>query len=197
MRTEPRPTRAEVSDAATAVDQSADAIMLAGETAIGEFPVRAVETLAAIICEAERLPSPELTVTGSVPSAASRHGQAICEAAVTLATTGQAEAIVAVTREGKTARLLSCLRPRALILAITSAGDGGQPSGSALGRHAAGGGRTTIRVALARTVSAMRRPLADSRRGLRQRERRSRPGGRELSQPSASGDLTATSRACR
>jgi pyruvate kinase len=120
MRTQPRPTRAEVSDAATAVDQSADAIMLAGETAIGEFPVRAVETLAAIICEAERLPSPELTVTGSVPSAASRHGQAICEAAVTLATTGQAEAIVAVTREGKTARLLSCLRPRALILAITS-----------------------------------------------------------------------------
>jgi pyruvate kinase len=120
MRTEPRPTRAEVSDAATAVDQSADAIMLAGETAIGEFPVRAVETLAAIICEAERLPSPELTAAGAVPSAASLHGRAICEAAVTLATTGQAEAIVAVTREGKTARLLSCLRPRAAILAITA-----------------------------------------------------------------------------
>ena len=64
----------------------------------------------------------------------------MCEAAVTLASTGQAEAIVAVTREGKTARLLSSLRPRALILAITPYGDGGQPSGSALGRHAAGGG---------------------------------------------------------
>ncbi len=140
MRTEPRPTRAEVSDAATAVDQSADAIMLAGETAIGEFPVRAVETLAAIICEAERLPSPELTVTGSVPSAASRHGRAICEAAVTLATTGQAEAIVAVTREGKTARLLSCLRPRCVDSRHHVGGDGGQPSGSALGRYAAGGG---------------------------------------------------------
>jgi len=120
MRTEPRPTRAEVSDAATAVDQSADAIMLAGETAVGEFPVRAVQTLAAIICEAERTPGPDLTAGRALPSAASRHGRALCEAAVTLATTGEAEAIVAVTREGKTARLLSCLRPQALILGITS-----------------------------------------------------------------------------
>ena len=118
MLTEPRPTRAEVSDAASAVDQGADAIMLAGETAVGEHPVRAVETLAAVICDAETLPS-----TDAVPLAAdpigSRHGRALCEAAVTLATTGQAEAIVAVTRGGKTARLLSALRPRASILAAT------------------------------------------------------------------------------
>jgi pyruvate kinase len=120
MRTEPRPTRAEVSDAATAVDQNADAIMLAGETAVGAFPVRAVQTLAGVICEAERLPAPDPTTGSVLPSAASRHGRALCEAAVTLATTGEAEAIVAVTRGGQTARLLSCLRPRALILGITS-----------------------------------------------------------------------------
>jgi CheY-like chemotaxis protein len=52
MRTQPRPTRAEVSDAATAVDQGVDAIMLAGETAAGDYPVEAVRTLEAVILDA-------------------------------------------------------------------------------------------------------------------------------------------------
>jgi pyruvate kinase len=117
MRTEPRPTRAEVSDAATAVDQGADAIMLAGETAVGEYPVRSVQTLAAIVGDAETLPPSDLPPT-VMDSLGSRHAQALCEAAVTLATTGQADAIVAVTSEGKTARMLSALRPRAAILAV-------------------------------------------------------------------------------
>ena len=56
MRVEPRPTRAEVSDAANAVDEGADAIMLAGETAAGAYPVRAVQTLDAIIRDAETMP---------------------------------------------------------------------------------------------------------------------------------------------
>jgi len=133
MRTEPRPTRAEVSDAATAVDQGVDAIMLSGETAAGDFPVRSVETLAAIIGDAETVATPsalldaEVLLEGrdttksldSFDTFKSRHGRAMCEAAVTLATTGQAEAIVAVTRFGKTAQLLSSLRPRASILAVT------------------------------------------------------------------------------
>jgi pyruvate kinase len=50
----------------------------------------------------------------------SRHGRAMGEAAVTLATTGHAAAIVAVTRQGKTAQLLSALRPRAAIIAVTA-----------------------------------------------------------------------------
>lgn len=126
MRTEPRPTRAEVSDAATAVDQGADAIMLAGETAAGAYPVRAVETLDAVIRDAESVaataapPLHEAKVREVTELLlGSRHGLAMCEAAVTLATTGQADAIVAITHYGKTAQLLSTLRPRARIYAVT------------------------------------------------------------------------------
>ncbi len=119
MRVEPRPTRAEVSDAANAVDEGADAIMLAGETAVGAFPVRAVQTLDAVIRDAESVPVSEYVAPVLDPTG-SRHGRALCEAAVTLATAGQADAIVAITREGKTAKLLSSLRPRAPIYAATA-----------------------------------------------------------------------------
>jgi pyruvate kinase len=122
MRTEPRPTRAEVSDAANAVDEGADAIMLAGETAVGAYPVRAVETLDRVIREAEMSPSAEQIAPTADPTG-SRHGRALCEAAVTLAAAGQADAIVAVTREGKTARLLSALRPPAPVFAAAPGTD--------------------------------------------------------------------------
>lgn len=118
MRVYPRPTRAEVSDAANAVDEGADAIMLAGETAIGRFPVAAVQTLDAVIRDAESAPATDHVVPAPDPEG-SRHTQALCEAAVTLATTGHADAIVAITEEGKTARLLASLRPATPILAAT------------------------------------------------------------------------------
>jgi pyruvate kinase len=119
MRVDPRPTRAEVSDAANAVAEGADAIMLAGETAVGAWPARTVETLAAIIREAELAPSAEV-IPPLVDATGTSHGRALCEAAVTLATTARAHAIVAVTREGKTARMLAALRPVTRILAATS-----------------------------------------------------------------------------
>jgi pyruvate kinase len=122
MRVDPRPTRAEVSDAANAVDDGADAIMLAGETASGAYPIRAVQMLDSIIRDAELLPPTERLVPAADP-AGRRHGRALCEAAVTLAAAGQANAIVAVTREGKTARLLSALRPPCPIFAATARED--------------------------------------------------------------------------
>jgi pyruvate kinase len=124
MRTSPRPTRAEVTDAAHAVDEGADAIMLSGETAVGQHPVRTVATLAAIIGEAERalererhdgvrrLPTDNIRAT--------RHGLALCEAAVALAARAGASAIIAVTKAGMTPRLLSALRPAARIIAATA-----------------------------------------------------------------------------
>ena len=122
MRTEPRPTRAEVSDAANAVDEGADAIMLSGETAAGAYPVRAVETLDRVIREAETLPSVDRILPVIDPTE-SLHGRALCEAAVTLSAAGHADAIVAVTHEGKTARLLSALRPPAPVFAVTARPD--------------------------------------------------------------------------
>ena len=119
MRFEPRPTRAEVSDAANAVEEGFDAIMLAGETAVGLFPVRAVRTLDAVLREAERTLPDATTVEPSVDPTGTGHGRALCEAAVTLARSGEADAIVAVTRGGTTARLLSALRPKAPIYAAT------------------------------------------------------------------------------
>jgi pyruvate kinase len=115
MRHESRPTRAEVSDAATAVAQGADAIMLSGETASGSYPVRAVQTLDAIIREAEMGEASPAMAAGGLD-----HVAALCDAAVTLAAQAHADAIIAVTREGRTARLLSMRRPPAPIYAASA-----------------------------------------------------------------------------
>ena len=122
MRVEPRPTRAEVSDAANAVDEGADAIMLAGETAVGAYPVRAVRRWTRSFAMPSRCPRPSASFRRSDPTG-SRHGRALCEAAVTLAATARADAIVAVTREGNTARLLSALRPSTQVFAATPSAD--------------------------------------------------------------------------
>jgi pyruvate kinase len=119
MTTEPRPTRAEVNDAANAVDDAVDAIMLTGETAVGAYPARAVQTLDAIIRDAESVPPDDPPHLVRRNTDDHDHVHALCAAAATLAARGDAQAIVAVTRGGSTARQLSMLRPRAPILAVT------------------------------------------------------------------------------
>jgi pyruvate kinase len=121
MTVEPRPTRAEVSDAANAVDDGVDAIMLAGETAAGAFPARAVHVLDSVVREAENGLRIEQAQTSS--GADGDQAQALCEAAVTLANRANAAAIVAVTRGGSTARRLAALRPHAPIIAACDRDD--------------------------------------------------------------------------
>ncbi len=112
-----RPTRAEVTDVATAIFDGADAIMLSAETATGRFPVETVEMMARIAVRAERalpsiglqLPRPEAY---GFPEAAT---EAACQAARLL----HAKAIVAFTQSGFTARLISQDRPDVPIVALT------------------------------------------------------------------------------
>jgi pyruvate kinase len=121
MTVEARPTRAEVSDAANAVADGVDAIMLSGETAVGAHPSRVVRILDAIIRDAEESIGAGAHgfagIGGPAPPADRDHTSALCEAAVTLSERAGAEVIVAVTRGGGTARRLSALRPHAQILA--------------------------------------------------------------------------------
>ncbi|MFQ5879748.1 MAG: pyruvate kinase [Dehalococcoidia bacterium] len=113
MVTSPQPTRAEASDVANAVIDGSDALMLSGETAIGAYPVAAVEAMVRIILAAEgQLPPPKLTESRGP-------AHAIAHAARTLAEHLDVRAIAAFTRTGRTARLLSQVRPRAPIVAFT------------------------------------------------------------------------------
>jgi pyruvate kinase len=117
MITHVRPTRAEVSDVATAIFDGADAIMLSAESATGRYPVEAVETMARIAERAER--------DGRRPEDARRRQEivgfpeAISDAARHAARDLQARAIVAFTQSGFSARLMSQERPEVPIIALT------------------------------------------------------------------------------
>ena len=89
--------------------------MLSGETAIGRYPVAAVEAMDRIIREAETLPATSPTMQSRGRS----HAFAVCDAAVTLVRDIEADALAAYTRSGRTAQILSKLRPSAPIFAMT------------------------------------------------------------------------------
>ncbi len=117
MVSNPRPTRAEISDVANAILDGTDAVMLSNETAVGQFPVEAVATMARIANRIERdgITRNVLKVedTGrSIPNAIS---QAVSQIAIQL----DAAAIMTLTKTGATARNVSKFRPQTPILAIT------------------------------------------------------------------------------
>ena len=112
-----RPSRAEVSDVATAVFDGADAVMLSAETASGRYPVEAVEVMARIVERAEQAMPGEV---GARPRPeAYGFAEAVAEAACQAASLLHAKAIVAFTQSGFTARLISQDRPAVPIIALT------------------------------------------------------------------------------
>jgi pyruvate kinase len=119
MITAPTPTRAEVSDVATAVYDGADAVMLSAESASGQFPCEAVTMMNSIATSVERDPGyaarVHFTRTDPDPTTA----DAIAQAANTMVTTVGAKAIVCFTSSGSTARRLSRERPAVPLLVLT------------------------------------------------------------------------------
>jgi pyruvate kinase len=116
----PRPTRAEVTDVATAVAAGTDAVMLSAETAIGEFPIQTVETMARICIEAEaRLLESDRRAVRFI-GGIGPHVSAVARASVEVAHDLGISTIVAFTETGSTARLLSSYRPHARIIGFTA-----------------------------------------------------------------------------
>jgi len=117
-----RPTRAEASDVANAVLDGTDAVMLSGETAIGNHPVRVVETMARIIRDVEGSEEYAESREQRVPPAAEPRTDAIARSARYLARDVDAEAIVTVTESGYTAHKVAKYRPAVPVVAVTPDG---------------------------------------------------------------------------
>ena len=115
MKKNARPTRAEVSDIANAVINGTDAVMLSGETTTGKFPSETVKYMADICEEAEK----HLDYLINIEATSTDVAGAIAASVVETSNLLDAKLIVAATMSGLTARLISNLRPRSLILAST------------------------------------------------------------------------------
>jgi len=115
MMNSPRPNRAEASDVANAVLDGTDAVMLSGETSVGNYPLEAVSVMVRIIQQAES------TITNWARPTVGRvnHARAVSRAAWSLADSLDVRSIVVLTRSGRTARLVSADRPDDPIIALT------------------------------------------------------------------------------
>ncbi len=115
MLQNPRPTRAEVADIANAVLDGTDALMLSEESAVGNYPIEAVKTMAKVATETERTLQSRYQIEGikkSVP-------EAISHAAISLARDLQVKAFLIPTTSGSTARMIARYRPFQPLVAIS------------------------------------------------------------------------------
>jgi pyruvate kinase len=136
MITSPSPTRAEVSDVATAIYDGADAIMLSAESASGMWPIESVAMMDAIGNSVERDPSHgdriHFTVTRPDPTTA----DAMAEAAKNIADTTGAAAIICFTSSGSTARRVARERPGVPLMVLTPKPETARRSGLLWGAYA-------------------------------------------------------------
>jgi hypothetical protein len=130
MMVNPRPTRAEVSDVANAVLDGADAVMLSGETSVGDYPIETVRTMARIIEEVEFDP---VVAVPPLRQADRTQPSLLSHAARDIADGRDAKALVAFTLSGNTVRRLARLHPRRPLIAITPVAAGPEPAGDELG----------------------------------------------------------------
>lgn len=116
MTTNPRPTRAETSDCANAVLDGADAVMLSGETSVGDYPIETVRTMARIIEATEDLGRERMAPLGSTPHT---RGGAITRAAAEIGEVLDVKYLVTFTQSGDSARRMSRLRSAIPLIAFT------------------------------------------------------------------------------
>jgi pyruvate kinase len=116
MISAPRPTRAEASDCANAVLDGADAVMLSGETSVGQYPIESVRTMARIIENTEELGRERIAPLGSTPHT---RGGAITRAAAEVGEIVGVKYLVTFTQSGDSARRMSRLRSPIPLLAFT------------------------------------------------------------------------------
>ncbi|KAA3621554.1 MAG: pyruvate kinase [Proteobacteria bacterium] len=119
MITSPTPTRAETTDVATAIYDGVDAVMLSGETAIGDYPVEAVAIMHRIICETERDPHYRETIDALPPQLDPVSGDAICAAMSRVVEIMPIKVAITYTDSGSTALRAARERPRIPILCLT------------------------------------------------------------------------------
>ena len=120
MITSPRPTRAEVNDVANSVLDGADAVMLSGETSVGEYPLIVIETMHKIVRNVEENDYPYNTTKVLNESSPTYMGDAVCGSAVFLAEKTHAVGIISMTSSGYTAFEISSYRPKAATFIFTS-----------------------------------------------------------------------------
>ncbi len=120
MISSPMPTRAEVSDVATAIYEGADAIMLSAESAAGDYPVEAVQTMDNVAREVENDPTYTEIIEASRRADRTTVADGIVAAAREIAETTEVAAICCFTQSGTTALLTARERPRVPIVAMTN-----------------------------------------------------------------------------